>query len=57
MLIWRRWLERSRLDSSMRYVVLEWDSAEFPEAELRNNSEKVKVSIRVLSHAGILILA
>ena len=41
----------------MRYVVLEWDSAEFPEAELRNNSEKVKVSIRVLSHAGILILA
>ena len=28
-----------------------------PEAELRNNSEKVKVSIRVLSHAGILILA
>ena len=28
-----------------------------PEAELRNNSEKVKVSIRVLSHGGILILA
>lgn len=28
-----------------------------PEAELKNNSEKVKVSIRVLNHAGILILA